>query len=227
MARRIQKAAAKLTGSWVFWLVVLAASFSLPLVRSLTREIPEPPRVYGQLPEFELTDQDGDSFGLADLSGKVWIANFIFTSCGDVCPRLTSRMREIQNRLDKMGDSVHLVSFSVDPVHDTPQKLRDYADAYGARRDIWTFVTGPLDAIESTVVGGFKMVMQIGEMEDTGFFNIVHGERFVLVDQRGRIRGYYEADDEGIQHLLNHAGLLANLGPGDDREPAVISRRSS
>ena len=226
MSRRPQQIAASLTGRPLFWVALITVAFALPVLRSVTRDLPEPPMVYGALPEFTLTNQDGEPFGLQDLTGKVWIANFIFTSCGDVCPRLTGRMRELQERLDNMGDAVHLVSISVDPDRDTPEVLNDYAQRFTARPGFWTFLTGPLDAIEETVVSGFKMGMQRTEVEDTGFFDIVHGERFVLVDQAANIRGYYESTDEGLQALLNATGMLANLGPvvPDDAKSVVSSQ---
>lgn len=224
MAHRIQTIAAALTGRAAFWVVLVVVAFALPLSRSLSRELPPPPAVLGTLSDFTLTNQHGDPFGLADLEGRVWIANFIFTSCGEVCPRLSGRMRELQERLDNMGDAVHLVSISVDPTRDTPEVLKEYASRYTARPGFWTFLTGPLDAIEETVVGSFKMAMQRTEVEDTGFFDVVHGERFVLVDQLGNIRGYFESTDEGLQSLLNQAGILANLGPRvSDPDSPVVS----
>ena len=194
---------------WAFALITVAVFF---LVRSLSQEPVEPPGIFGELPVFELVDQDGEDFGSADLAGRIWIANFIFTSCGEVCPRLTTRMHQVQTELEKKNDPVLLVSISVDPKRDTPEVLRDYAQRFGADLRRWSFLTGPLDAIESTVVGGFKMVMQRTEDEDTGFFNIVHGERFILVDGHGRIRGYYEAGDEGLRELVADARLLVEIG---------------
>jgi protein SCO1/2 len=202
-----------MTGHWAFWVILFSGSLSVPLLKSVTRELPPPPAVYGMVPDFELVDQDGAVFTAQQLRGRVWVANFMFTSCAEVCPRLSSRMRELQERLANMAGAVHLVSFSVDPTRDTPARLKEYAASYTARKDVWSFVTGPIDALEKTVVDGFHMAMEREEVADTGFFDIVHGERFVLVDQLGQVRGYYESDDEGLQALLNELGLLANLGP--------------
>jgi protein SCO1/2 len=214
--------AARLTGSRWFWSLAVASLFALPLVRSIGRQLPPPPPVYADLPDFRLVDQEGQAFGLPDLRGRVWVANFIFTSCGEVCPRLTQRMADLQSRLRNVGDAARLVSFTVDPVRDTPPVLREYAQRYHARQDFWKFLTGPLAEIEQTVVAGFKVAVERSEVGDTGFFDIVHGERFVLVDQEGRIRGYYSADDEGLQELLNQLGLLANLGPRASSPPAAM-----
>ena len=187
-----------------------------------------PPPALGQLPEFILTDEQGEPFGLADMRGRVTVVNFFFTSCGSVCPRLSTRMAELQGRLLNMGDSVRLVSISVDPVRDTPEVLNEYGHRYRARKDFWKFLSGDsIEEIEAVVEQGFKVGVDMEENEETGFFDIVHGKRFVLVDQLGRIRGYYRADDEGIQELLTTMGLLANLGPALPEESneasAVVS----
>jgi protein SCO1/2 len=213
MGAKIQRVVAALTGHWAFWVILFSGSLSVPLVKSMTREMPLPPAIYGTVPDFELTDQDGDVLAAQQLRGRVWVANFIFTSCAEVCPRLSTRMRELQERLANMTGAVHLVSFSVDPTRDTPAVLKEYAASYTARKDVWSFVTGPIDELEKTVVDGFHMSMEREEIDETGFFDIVHGERFVLVDQLGQIRGYFPSDDEGLQALLNELGLLANLGP--------------
>lgn len=221
---RSQKFFADLTGNWVFWVLLFAGAVTFPVARSVTRQLPPPPPIYATVPDFELVNQSGETFTPQQLRGRVWVANFIFTSCAEVCPRLSTRMRELQERTVNMAGAVHLVSFSVDPVRDTPEKLHDYAETYSARQDVWSFVTGPIDVMKTTVVDGFKIAMEREEVEDTGFFDIVHGEHFVLVDQLGQIRGYYRADDEGLQQLLNQMGLLANLGPRLSKdEPDVVS----
>ena len=100
---------------------------------------------YGMVPSFELTNQNGQTFGSAQLGGKIWIADFIFTMCPGPCPMISSRMSELQKPLEKTD--VHLVSFSVDPEHDTPQVLRGYAEKLNAQPQRWDFLTGPKDAI--------------------------------------------------------------------------------
>src|SRR6185295_576676 len=100
---------------------------------------------YGQAPVFSLTNQNGQPFGSADLANKIWIADFIFTSCPGPCPIISSRMSELQKPLEKTD--VHLVSFTVDPDKDTPQVLRNYADRLSAKPDRWDFLTGKRSAI--------------------------------------------------------------------------------
>jgi protein SCO1/2 len=162
------------------------------------------------LPAFTLTDQESRPFGLAQMKGHVWVADFVFTSCPTVCPKLTKRMVEVQARTRPLGDAVHLVTISVDPENDTPARLAAYGKEHGADPARWTFLTGPLDQIEGTVTNGFKMVM--GKKESapgSSLMTIFHGEKFVLVDGEGSIRGFYDADDEGLAALVGAAERLA------------------
>ena len=92
--------------------------------------MPPPLPVLGEVPAFRLTSQDGRPYGSEELRGKVWVANFIFTSCTSSCPRLTSKMAIVQRRIRNTDESVHLVSFSVDPDNDTPARLAAYAEQY-------------------------------------------------------------------------------------------------
>lgn len=172
----------------------------------------------GVLPEFKLTDQSGRDFTLGDLKEKVWVANFVFTSCAGTCPLLTQRMKRVQDAVVNLGeDGSHfrIVSFSVDPERDTPGRLSDYAREYGARPELWSFLTGPVDQINQTVVQGFKIAMgkapRPGEGVDAAsgeIFDILHGEKFVLVDREGKIRGYYDSDGEGITRLIKDMKTL-------------------
>jgi len=142
----------------------------------------------GTAPTFELVNQDAQPFGSEQLAGKIWIADFIFTTCPGPCPIISTRMSELQRPLEKSG--VHLVSFTVDPEKDTPEVLRAYADKLRKQPFRWDFLTGPRDAIHSVSRDGFKLGLSEGAEEDGG---PIHTTRFVLVDRRGTIRGYYDA----------------------------------
>ncbi|WP_437491055.1 SCO family protein [Sorangium sp. So ce1014] len=199
-----------LTGRPLFWIALVAlVGLVVPFLvgRAIRGQAAEPPAIRIPLPAFELTDQRGERFGLEQLRGRVWIADFIFTTCPTVCPKLTQRMKEIDKRGRDLGDALHLVTFTVDPENDTPEVLAAYAASQKLPLERWTFLTGPLDQIESTIIKGFKIAM--GKTESSpGLFSIFHGERLVLVDQEGVIRGYYEANDEGIPAILRDAGAL-------------------
>ncbi len=155
----------------------------------------EPLPILGEVPDFVLSDQEGAPTGAAELRGKVWAACFMFTRCPTICPPLTRKMALIQERHRDLEESVHLVSFSVDPQYDTPPVLAAYAELHGANSALWSFLTGPLDDVRATVTKGFKMAMG---REGDDFLNIFHGSHIVLVDREGRIRAYYDSSDESV-----------------------------
>lgn len=171
-------------------LAALIALAALPACRSLP--------VYSTLPPFELTDQTGHPFGSAELDGKVWVANFIFTRCPTVCPAFTAKMEKIQAGAKEQGLAIHLVSFSIDPGFDTPEVMTAYAAAHGADPATWTFVTGPPDALQEAIVKGLKIAAKpVGPDEDLA--SVFHGTHFVLVDAHGRIRGYYDSSAPDVE----------------------------
>jgi protein SCO1/2 len=143
---------------------------------------------YGSVPTFELTNQDGQPFGLAQLRGKIWIADFVFTLCPGPCPMISSRMSELQKPLEKTD--VHLVSVSVDPAHDNPAVLRNYAGKLNAQPHRWDFLTGSKEAIYNLSRNGFKLAVADGGAENG---TPVHSTRMILVDRHFEIRGYYDA----------------------------------
>ncbi|MCU1277301.1 MAG: photosynthetic protein synthase [bacterium] len=152
---------------------------------------------YGEVPSFTLSDGAGQPFGTAQLDGHVWVADFIFTTCPEICPRMTEEMSRLQTWLINraLDGRVRLVSVSVDPARDTPEKLRAYAHQFHARPDTWTFVTGPQQVVEDAVVKGFKIAVSREKDDSQDGFAIVHGTKFVLVDGKRQIRGYYDAND--------------------------------
>ena len=153
---------------------------------------------YGTVPNFELVNQDGQRFGSAQLAGKIWIADFIYTSCPGPCPMISTRMSELQKPLEKTD--VHLVSFSVDPEKDTPDVLRGYAEKLHAEPKRWDFLTGRKSAIYNLSHNDFKLAVSYGS-DEAGI--PVHSTRMVLVDRHGAIRGYYEATDaDAVTKLL-------------------------
>jgi len=201
------------------WILFAALALAVPMGAFLMRapmraELP----VLANLPQFRLVDQDNRPFSRDDMLGKVWVADFVFTSCADACPRLQNKMKRIQDRLlpPEQGGSIALLSISVDPERDTPEKLRDYAQAFGARKAMWVYLTGPQKEVERTVVQGFHTAMAKlpvpGRDPHLEAFDIMHGERFVLVDAKGRIRGFYDADDPDA--ILRDARLLTPGGRG-------------
>ena len=164
---------------------------------------------YGTVPGFQLTNQNGQPFGSAQLSGKIWIADFIYTTCPGPCPMISSRMSELQKPLQKTD--VHLVSFSVNPEKDTPEVLRGYADKLQAEPGRWDFLTGAKPAIYKLSHDSFKLAVSDGS-DAQGI--PVHSTRIVLVDRHGQIRGYYDATEpEAITKPLADTNHLLREQP--------------
>lgn len=154
------------------------------------------PRLY-PTPPFELTDSHGESFGLDRLAGKVWVADLIFTRCSGPCPMMSRHMADLHEAFQNETD-VHFVSISVDPEHDTPEVLETYAARFSAAdSDRWHFLTGPIDAVTTLSVDGFKLGYD-GEP-------IFHSTRFVLVDRQGYIRGYFDGTESNDLVRLSKA----------------------
>ncbi len=149
--------------------------------------------VYGQVPDFQLVSQTGEPFDRKSLQGKIWIADFIFTNCTSSCLRMSARMGGLQSAVAEFPD-VRLVSFSVDPVRDTPQVLAHYAQQYRAEAGRWFFLTGDRKTLDALDRRSFMLGNVDGSLE--------HSTRFVLVDRQGRIRGYYGAAQDDPRRAL-------------------------
>lgn len=156
--------------------------------------------VFGSLPDFSLVERSGRSLTRADLAGKVWVANFIFTTCPGICPLLSTHMAKLRRDLAGFDPPILSVSMSVDPTHDSPEVLRAYAERYQADPENWLFVTGPPDEIRRLIGEGFLLSVAERSPEEAGDSGelITHSDRFVLVDEEGRIRGYYRGTEEDV-----------------------------
>ncbi|MGH8092245.1 MAG: SCO family protein [Chthoniobacterales bacterium] len=202
-----------LSGSAIAWkatliLIPLLTAAGLLFLRQVEvarlagRDLPNDATV----PSFQLIDQNNQAFGLEQLRGKIWIADFIYTTCPGPCPMISSRMSETQRPL--RDTDVQLVSFSVDPQHDTPSVLRDYAAKLDAQPGRWKFLTGDKDTIYRLVRDGFKLATA------DGADGPVHSTRIVLVDRRGVIRGYYDATEaDAVTRLLADTTHLLQQQP--------------
>lgn len=183
-------------------LVVLAA-FTFTLAACMARKSSLP--VYYDVPEFQLIAQDGQPFSSKVLAGKIWVADFIYTTCPGPCPRMTSQMHEVQDAIKSMPD-IKLVSFTVDPARDTPPVLAEYAKLHRASPAHWYFLTGSPDTLQKLDRETFKLGSLNAEMQ--------HSTRFVLVDKQMRIRGYYDtSESRAIARVIQDVLGLAAEGP--------------
>ena len=137
------------------------------------------------VPDFSLTNQQGEPLGLSDMAGKIWVADFIFTNCPTICPAMTQEMARLQSEF--VADPVYFVSFSVDPERDTPRVLSRYAAAYGADDRRWHFLTGDKAKIYQLAEQGFSLAAGHKGSE------ILHSPRFVLVKADGNIHDFYDS----------------------------------
>jgi protein SCO1/2 len=173
---------------------------------------------YGRVPDFALVERSERRVTLADLLGKVWVANFIYTKCTESCPVQSFQIRRLQEDFAGAPD-LRLVSITIDPDRDTPAVLREYAERYQADPARWLFLTGPKAAIYTLAKNGFRLSVVDASSQardslgvvlgpraafaahgSTGL--IIHSSRFVLVDRQGRIRAYHRTDDPDSLALL-------------------------
>ena len=157
----------------------------------------------GAVSDFNLTDQTGASFASGPmLKGHVWVANFMFTNCPGPCPRMSSQMHQVQTAL--AGQDVRLVSMTVDPDRDTPEKLFRYAAFYSAQPGVWYFLTGPRETLNHLGQDVFKLNGVDGSLD--------HSTRFVLIDRKAQIRGYYlTSEPDAITRVIADAKALLRL----------------
>jgi protein SCO1/2 len=206
---------ARTRASW--WIVpaTIALAALVALAVPLLRPRPLPPSL-GRVPAFELVDTSGTAFGSDELDGRIWVANTFFTRCVTICPRLTATMARLGDRLQQAGlDGVHRVSISVDPAHDTPDRLAAYGQEKHIDAGRWTLLTGPEAAVRSLVVDGFHLGLGQAEMRPEGFLQIAHSAKLILVDGDREIRGYFSADTQGIDSLVDTCRRLVRAGSGE------------
>lgn len=169
----------------------------------------------GSIAPFQLIERSGSSINQEHLAGKIWVADFMFTSCTAECPLMALEMQKIQAAFVN-ETRVKLVSFTVDPEVDTPEVLRQYAEQLSASEQGWLFVTGVRKALYALAIDGFKLPVQDLQAdhhhtdEHTGHTSMtqlsapfLHSQKFVLVDQNLKIRGYYDStDSEAMSQLI-------------------------
>ena len=178
---------------------------------------------FGAAPAFELIDQLERPVNSDMFRDQVVVANFVYTSCTDICPLLSVQMQGLQERLRReglLGRKVQLLSFTVDPVRDTPAVLRTYAERHRANPDNWRFLTGPEATLRPLIVDGFHLGVQALPPTDTSHgthnssatsseaYEVMHSGRFVLIDRQGRIRAYYDGQAFDSEQIVRDIQAL-------------------
>jgi len=157
---------------------------------------------------FQLTERSGAEVTLDTLKGRPWIASFVFTRCSGPCPRVSASMKKVQ-ALTK-GTEVRLVTFSVDPLHDTPEVMREYALRFDAETDRWLFLTGTPEALRDVSFQSFQLPFERDESQPVGQL-VTHKTLLTVVDRAGVIRGYYDGEsDEGVAQAAARAQFLSS-----------------
>lgn len=166
------------------------------------------PVEFSEVGAFDLVDRSGARVTREDLLGRPWVASFLFTRCTGPCPRVRSTLKELETRLH--GTDARIVTFSVDPVWDTPEVLRAYAESVQADPKRWYFLTGDQAAIYALIQKSFLSAVEeappgkaaIGE-------HVSHRTQLVAVDKKGRVRGFYHGEsDDQIDRLVARLDFL-------------------
>ena len=198
----------KIIRSKWFWALFILWGFGYPIYRSLNRTLPPELPVIAQVPEFELISENGQRFGSKDLKGRIYLANFAFSRCPTVCPKMMLELEKIQKRVRGTGKKVAIVTFTVDPEYDNERVLFDLARKHHANPHVWTFLTGTdKEAMFKLYRDGFKVGV---EQNPKDMFDIAHSEKIVLVDAENKVRGYYSFEKNDVNKLMIDVGLLIN-----------------
>jgi protein SCO1/2/putative membrane protein len=167
-------------------------------------------------PQFKLTNQDDQPFSDADLKGKTWIIDFVFTRCGGPCPMMTQKMVKLSKEIH--SPDARFVSISVDPAYDTPAVLKQYAKDQGATDRRFVLLTGEPKVIYELAEKGFKLTARPSLDGSV----IEHDERFLLIDGTGGVRGiYHTKDDTSMAQLVVDAQSLTLRNVWIARFPAI------
>jgi protein SCO1/2 len=200
---------------WLIWggLFIVVATILLAFLLSVLRyrsATAQALPVLAEVAYFNLTNQQGQVYTMANLRGQVWVADIIFTRCAGPCPRMTRQMKELQDALPSTSKA-RLVTLTTDPVFDTPQVLRLYGERFGMNPERWTFLTGSKDEIGKLATSSLKLtaIEKTPAERETPADLFIHSTIFVVVDKKGRLRGVFESSGEGIDPLRVKSQILS------------------
>lgn len=157
--------------------------------------------------DFELIDQDNQNFNQDQLMGKIYVADFFFTTCPTICPDMSGQLQRVQNAFEEKNDFM-ILSHTVQPEVDSPKVLKEYANLYEADPEKWIFVTGDKKTIYDLARKSYFAAVTEG---DGGPDDFIHTENFVLIDKEKRIRGFYDGTSEAsVDQLITDISILSN-----------------
>ncbi len=155
--------------------------------------------VFHRVPDFRFLNQDSVWVDQNKVKGRVYVADFFFTTCPSICPKMTTQLKRLQI-LTKDIPELHFLSFSIDPEKDQPEALRKYIEEYGVSKENWDFLTGDEEETHELGVKGYMVHAKSDENAPGGF---AHSPSFVLVDREGLIRGIYDGTSTDDVDQLN------------------------
>jgi protein SCO1/2 len=162
--------------------------------------------IYPKIPFFHFTNEFGKEITSTQLKGKVWIADFFFTSCQTICPLMTTNLKRLNQSTQDLKDEVQFISFSIDPDRDTPRTLMRYKTHHGIKSANWIFLTGDEEKIHLLGIENFQIFAGRDEESQGGF---AHSGAFTLVDKEGFVRGVYlGTDSKQVEQLEKDIRLL-------------------
>lgn len=166
--------------------------------------------VYHKVVPFSFTNEEGAAFDSKRLAGNIYVANFFFTRCPSICPKIMANMDKVFNEYEDRKD-FKIVSFTVDPENDDVARLKAYGDKFGyGRGDQWQLLTGEKEVLYDVAHKGFFSNASEDEFAPGGF---LHSEFVFLVDRQGHIRGLYDGtDDEETKKLMEDIEILYEEG---------------
>jgi protein SCO1 len=184
---------------WWFLYAILVLGFPIFFMVNTM----EPPDNYGKIKPFTLTNQLNQDVNSSTIKIPV-VVNFIFTRCQNVCPTLSTKMSTLQQKIDPQD--AKFISITVDPKYDTPSVLHTYAERFKADPERWSFLTGEEDNVRQ-IIRTFQQTYEIVQSQEESP-NILHSEKFILLDHESNIRGFFSGDPEGLNLLMRSISAL-------------------
>lgn len=196
----------------VIFVIILIAGISIAVFINTQDYSPDEPKVYQpkdinpelkdntinynekdhRIGDFAFLDQEGDTITKKNVEGKIYVTDYFFTTCPTICPKMTAQLERVQEKF-KNDPDVLILSHTVHPENDTVEVMARYAKSHGAIPKKWFFLTGEKEELYKLARQSYFVLKpaEVGEVGDAGS-DFIHTNNFVLVDQKGRIRGYYD-----------------------------------